>query len=165
MITIKQWMEVVNFKITEGSDYNAYDYGAYALSSWGGEQTSPSFEVIFNPATQEVYEVQAHDYKNNRAYRLINAAHKDAAAVDEEAYEGVNYTDLELPEDWLEKATAIIEGRPYDTRIAIPFELPQADMFVLMKAAHEADLPFNEYITKLLEAALQDPTFAARHKK
>jgi hypothetical protein len=165
MITIKQWMEVVNFRITEGSDYYNYGYGTYALSSWGGEQTSPSFEIIFNPATQEVYEVQAHDYKNNRAYRLVNPAHRDAASSDEEAYEGVNYTDLETPEDWLEKATAIIEGKPYDTRIAIPFELPQDEMFVLMKAAHEADMTFNAYIIKLLESAIQDPTFVERHKK
>ena len=76
MITLKEWMEVADYRITEGSEYYAYG-GAYALDSWNGEQDGYSLEIIFDQKTQEVYEVQACDYKHNRAYRLINEDYKE----------------------------------------------------------------------------------------
>ena len=82
MITLKEWMEVANYRITEGSDYYAYG-GAYALSSWSGDQDGYSLEIVFDQKTQEVYEVQACDYKHNRAYRLINERHKEESRDDE----------------------------------------------------------------------------------
>jgi len=39
MITLKQWMEVVNYRITEGSQFQWECYGshAYTLDSWNGD--------------------------------------------------------------------------------------------------------------------------------
>ena len=68
-IMIKQFMETVNYRITEGSDYGwqCYGHNAYMLDSWNGEQDGHSLTIIFDTKTQEVYEVQAHDYVNQRA--------------------------------------------------------------------------------------------------
>ena len=54
MITLKEWMEIVNYRITEGSDFTWSCYGdnAYCLDSWDGDQNGSSFTIIFDTKTQ-----------------------------------------------------------------------------------------------------------------
>lgn len=160
MITLKEWLEVVNYRITEGSNYlwNCYGPDSYSLDSWNGDQDGHSFTITFDTRTQRVYEVQAHDYKNQRAYRLINSEFRSIMEQEadyrhvnkKEAWEDVNYVDLEADDDWIQKAIAIAAGAEYDTRVSIPLELDDADLLVLMKQAHAADLTFNEFVEDLL---------------
>lgn len=178
MVTLKEWMEVVGYRITEGSNYcwECYGANAYMLDSWNGEQDGHSFSVIFDTRTQEVYEVQAHDYPNNRAYRLINPdyaqAHKDEAndrSVDlNQAWDDVTYTDLEVEDDWIQKALAIAAGEDYDTRVSIPVDFSDDDLFTYMKMAHERDITLNQLIEQALRAAIEDfeedpEAFKAKH--
>ena len=119
MITIKEWMELVDYKITEGSDYcwNCYGSNAYILDSWNGDDEGHSFCIIFDTKTQTVYEVQAHDYDYlyDRAYRLINpefkAAHDTEAAERNaelnQVWDDVNYVELDVDDDFIQKALAI----------------------------------------------------------
>ena len=83
MITLKEWMELVDYRITEGSEYCWQCYGpdAYSLDSWNGDQNGYSFCIIFDNKTQVVYEVQAHDYVHNRAYRLSILTSKVTTAM------------------------------------------------------------------------------------
>lgn len=163
---LKDWMEVVDYRITEGSDYGwqCYGYNAYCLDSWNGDQDGHSFSIIFDTKTQEVYEVQAHDYKHNRAYRMINPAYNKAfrdEATDREswmneAFEGVEYIDLEVEEDWLEKARAIFRGEDYDTRVSMPIDFTDEELLKYMKLAHERDMTFNQFVEEALRAAIED---------
>ena len=160
MITLKEWMEVVGYRITEGSDYcwDCYGPNAYQLDCWNGEQNGYSFTINFDTITQVVYEVQAHDYANNRAYRLRNPDYieeHDAEATERdcsinEAWEDVNYVDLETEDDWLAKAEAIIAGEVYDTRVEVPLTLDKDQMYQLMQMAHENDMTLNQLVEKLL---------------
>ena len=70
MITLKEFMEVVDYRITEGSNYmwDCYGPNSYSLDSWNGEQEGHSFTIIFDTKTQVVYEVQSHDYRTQRAF-------------------------------------------------------------------------------------------------
>ena len=157
MITLKEWMEVANYRITEGSDYFAYG-GAYALTSWSGDQDGYSLEIIFSPRTQEVYEVQACDYKHNRAYRLVHGDYRDEK-LNDEAWDNTNWIDLESDDDWFQKALSIVAGEDYDTRVTIPIDLPEAELMVLFKAAHDADMTFNDFVEKILREKLADEGF------
>jgi len=152
MITLKEWMEVSNYRITEGSDYNAYG-GAYALTSWNGDQDGYSLEIIFDQKTQTVYEVQACDYKHNRAYRLINDAHKQVGR-DDEAWDNTRWIDLEADDDWIQKAQSIVAGRDYDTRITVPIDLTDQELLALMKLAHERDVTLNHLVDQVLREAM-----------
>ena len=163
MISLKEWMEVANYRITEGGDYFAYG-GAYALTSWNGDQDGYSIEIIFSPRTQEVYEVQACDYKHNRAYRLVHGDYRDEK-LDEEAWEEVKWVDLESDDDWIQKALAIVAGEDYDTRVTIPIDLPEAELMVLFKQAHAADMTFNDFVEKVLREKLADEGFIERLKE
>ena len=157
MISLKEWMEVANYRITEGGDYFAYG-GAYALTSWSGDQDGYSIEIIFSPRTQEVYEVQACDYKHNRAYRLVHGDYRDEN-LDTEAWDDTNWIDLESDDDWIQKALSIVAGEDYDTRVTIPLDLPEAELMVLFRAAHAEDMTFNDFVEKVLREKLADEGF------
>ena len=158
-------METVNYRITEGSDYGwqCYGHDAYMLDSWNGEQDGHSLTIIFDTKTQAVYEVQAHDYVNQRAYRLINPDYakknkkeaKKRNVSRKEAWDDVDYVDLETDEDFLEKAQAIVNGTDYDTRVQVPLELDDDTMFQMMRMAHERDLTLNEFVEDLLREFLK----------
>lgn len=160
MITIKDFMEVVNYKITEGSAYCWHCYGpnAYSLDSWNRVHDGHTISIVFDTDTQEVYEACAYDYKNNRAYRLINPDYKpdhDEEAAgrgvnSKEAWEDVNYVDLETDEDFLEKARAIVNDQDYDIRVQVPLTLDKDQMFQLMELAHENDITLNQMVERVL---------------
>jgi hypothetical protein len=163
-MTLKDFMEVTGYRITEGSDYGWECYGpnSYMIDSWNGDQDGYSFSIIFDTKTQVVYEMQAHDYSNNRAYRVLNAAttkkmKKEAKrrSIDkDEAWDGVDYVDLEVVEDFLEKARAIVAGEEYDTRVQVPLTLPDDQLFELMKMAHERDITLNALVEDVLRTQL-----------
>jgi hypothetical protein len=160
MISLKQFMELVDYRITEGSDYcwDCYGSDAYSLSYWNQDHSGHSFCIIFNTKTHTVYEVQAHDYLHDRAYRLIHPAGQLAYAAEArqrdvafaEAWDNVNYVDLETDEDFLDKAQCIIAGEDYDTRIDLPLRLDDDALFELMKQAHERDITLNQLVEDIL---------------
>ena len=161
---MKEWMELVNYRITEGSDYCWQCYGpnAYHLDSWNGDQDGHSFTIIFDTKDQTVYEVQAHDYLHQRAYRMINEDFqkknkKEAKRRDinkDEAWDDVNYVDLDVDDDFIQKCLAIAAGEDYDTRVSVPLDLSDEDMFELMKQAHENDITLNYHVESILRNAL-----------
>jgi len=164
MITMQQFFELIEYKITEASTYGWQCYGphAHSIDSWNGDQQGYTLSMVFDTRDQTVYEVTACDYDQNRAYRLIHPDYekkhrKEAKRRDvnyQEAWDDVNFVDLELTEDFLEKAHAIRAGESYDDRVAVPVELPDAEMFKLMKLAHKADVTLNQYVANLLRDAL-----------
>lgn len=155
MITVKEWMELVDYRITEGSEYYGYAPRAYALSSWNGEQDGYSFELIFNTETQEVYCVEACDYERQKAYRLINPDYVNTPH-DAEAWDDIEWINLECEDDFLQKALAIKNGENYDTRISVPLALSDDEMLTLFKNAHEADVTVNQYVEDALRQFLAD---------
>jgi hypothetical protein len=165
MITLKEWMEVVDYRITEGSGYSWQCFGAnaYCLDSWDGDQDGHSLSITFDQKTQTVYEVQIHDYRNQRAYRMINpdytSAHTAEAASRgtyniNEAWEDVLYTDLEVDDDWIQKALAVAAGEVYDTRISVPIDMSDTELLKYMKLAHEQDVTFNQLVETALREAI-----------
>jgi 5-carboxymethyl-2-hydroxymuconate isomerase len=168
MITMKEWMELVSYRITEGSDFGWQCYGSnvYQLDSWNGDQDGHSFSIIFDTRDQTVYEVQAHDYLHNRAYRMINQdfakkMKKEAKRRDvnrNEAWEDVDYVELDVDDDFIQKSLAIKAGEDYDTRVEVPLDLDEATMFSLMQAAHERDITLNELVEDILCEVLKKET-------
>lgn len=168
MITMMDFMKTFNYRITESDDYGWSCYGpdARSLSAWNGKHDDGGWSgnIVFDTKTQTVYEVEVCDYTNERAYRIINpdfrkaydAEAKDRGADADQAWDCVKFTDLEIDEDWLTKAEAIVAGEDYDTRVSIPIELPDNELLVLFKMAHERDMKFNDFVEEVLTAALED---------
>jgi hypothetical protein len=166
MITIEEFMKTIGYRLTEGSDYGWKCYGpnAYSLSSWNGVHGAGgwSANIVFSTKSQKVYEVDVCDYTNNRAYRLINPKYKDRhdaeaanrSELANQAWDNVNYIDLEIEGDWLEKTRAIVAGEDYDTRVQMSVEFSDEEALRYMKAAHELDITFNQFIERALREAM-----------
>ena len=175
MITMQEWMEIVKYKISEGDTYcwHCFGYNAYFLDSRSSDDVMDdeghSFTIIFDTSTQEVYEVQAHDFRLNRAYRMINPDYQEKIKNESagrgtnhyEAWEGVDYVDLETDDDFIQKCLAIAAGEDYDTRVSVPIDLTDSEMMTLFMMAHKADKTFNEFVTDILVAALEDRGFVS----
>lgn len=144
MITIKQWMEINNYRITESNEYENH---LLTLDSWDGNQDGYSSSITFNPKTEEVQSVDVCDYAHNKAYRLSTNPNKQD---DKNAYDGVDFIDLDIDEDFIEKAIAIANYQEYDDRIIVSIELEHKDAFALMLMAHEQDITLNTLINNIL---------------
>jgi hypothetical protein len=164
MITLKEFMEVVDYKITEGSDFcwNCYGPNAYRLDSWNQEQEGHTVSIVFDTRTHEVYEASAYDYRRDRAYRLINSDYKEAHTSEaqsrdvneNQAWDDVNYVDLEADDDFIQKALAIVANEDYDTRVEVPLDLDDDTLFGLMKMAHERDITLNQLVEDILRTEI-----------
>ena len=166
MISLKEFMETVNYRITEGSNYgwSCFGHDAYSLDSWNGDQDGHSLTITFDTKTQVVYMVEAHDFKNQRAYRMINPDFKNLhnaevgmrgitdQAWEDDAGEPVEYIDLDVADDFVEKARAIVAGEDYDTRVQISVDFTNEEILQYALMAHEQDITLNE----LIEGALRD---------
>jgi len=162
MITMKEWMELVDYRITEGGEYGWQCYGpnAYTLDSWNGVHGvgGHSFSIVFSTKTQKVYEVSMCDYTNDRAYRMIvenkRAKHRkesQSRAVNlNQAWDDVDYVDLEVDDDFFQKALAIRAGETYDNTVSVPIDLPDDLMMFAFRAAHEADMTLNDWMNQML---------------
>jgi hypothetical protein len=165
MITLKTFMETVDYRITEGSAYGWSCYGEnpFALDSWKDHWENNSLSIVFDTKTQVVYEVTAHDYINNRAYRLVNPDHVQAIEQEAQrrgvnyksAWDDVNWVDLDTDEDFLEKAQAIFQGQDYDTRVQVPLDLDDKTLFQLMHMAHESDVTLNQKVEEILRDVIE----------
>ena len=168
MITLKEWMELTDYKITEGSDYGWGCYGpnSFTLDSWNGihGKGGYSFSIVFSTKSQKVYEVSMCDYTNDRAYRMINPKfqekHRKEAEMRDvnlnEAWDCVDYVDLDVVDDFIQKALAIRAGESYDTRVQVQVDFSDEDLLQYMKIAHERDITFNELVEDALRHAIEE---------
>ena len=164
---MQQFMEAINYRISEGGDYgwNCYGSNSHQLSAWNGIHGAGgwSANIVFSTKSQKVYEVTACDYTNERAYRLINPKYKnkhDAESIhrDEpgnQAWDDVDYIDLDVEEDFLSKLEAITTGQDYDTRVQMQVDFSDEELLTYMKMAHDQDMTFNEFVEQALRAAIE----------
>ena len=165
MITLKDWMELVAYRITETSDYgwNCYGENAQTFTFWDGSHTGVSTDIIFDMKNQTVYEVTAHDFAMSKSYRMINPEYRDLYQAevkerkqDDMAYDDVEYVDLETDEDLLDKLSKILNYEIYDTRIQVPLTLNRDQIYQMMEQAHKKDMTLNQYAEHLLRQAIDE---------
>lgn len=159
-------MELVDYKITEGDSYGWTCFGpnSYQLSSWNGlhDDGGYSFNIVFSTKSHKVYSVEVCDYTNDRAYRMIHPDYvkkheKEAKNRDvnlNEAWDDVEFIDLEVVDDFIEKALAIKESKDYDTRVSVPVEFTDAEFANYARMAHEQDITLNQLIERALRNAI-----------
>jgi hypothetical protein len=163
MITIENFLNTVGHRISGGSEYqwNCFGPDARYLDSEFPDRYSAS--IVFDTQTQVVYEATVCDYSANRAYRWLNPDFKSEfenevliRGSQDQAWDNVGYIDLDVTEDWLTKARAIVIGESYDSRVSVPIDLPDDEMLALMTLAHKRDITLNQLVEQILTLAIQD---------
>lgn len=159
-------MECTDYRITESGKFmwSCYGDNALGIDYWNGRyEGGVSINVVYDTKTAFVYEMQAWDYDNNREYRWIHPGYveghaKEALERNVDHFQSLDdrkFIDLEVAEDILEKAYAIARGEEYDDRIIVPLDLDDAQLFQLMKMAHESDMTMNEYVEQILRMEIK----------
>ena len=134
------------------------------MDAWDGDHNGVNTSVVFDTEDQTVYEATVYDYGRSRAYRLINPSYlkkykkeaKSRKIAWNNAWDSVNYIDLDVDEDWLEKAQAIMSGEEYDERVQVPVIFEDEELLQYMKMAHERDMTFNEFVEEALRYTIEE---------
>lgn len=161
MITKKECLELVDYQILHTCRFLWDCFGRYAQTMIT-EGNGYELAVIMDIKSDVVYQVEITDCILKKAYRLTNPDFADSY-FSEVKSRGVSdsnnycedFIDLEVTEDFLEKATAIINGKPYSTDITVPLDLSDEELLPLFKAAHAANVTFNQYMTSIIEAVIK----------
>ena len=168
MIDMKEWMELVDYKITEGDNYGWSCFGPYSyqLSSWNGihGKGGYSFNIVFSTKSHKVYCVEVCDYTNDRAYRMINPKFQEKHEKEaktrnvnmNEAWDMVEYVDLEVDDDFIQKSLSIKAGEDYSTDISVPIDLPDDLLLEAALNAHRQNITLNEYINTALREMIDE---------
>lgn len=168
MITLNDFLDVINNDKTTGDSflYECYGPNAYSMEYWNGKHDDggTSMSVVFDLRTQVVYEMEAWDYDNQREYRWVHPDYKKALFDEtssrghdpEDSVDGRKYIDLDVEADILEKASAMYEGVPYDTRVLMEIDFDDDLLLSAMKLAHEQDITFNQYVENALRRMLEE---------
>lgn len=155
--------EALEHKITGGSEYmwNCWDNARWL----DYESDYAHASVVFNSKTQEVYTAEVNDKENkHKPYRWLNPLYKDAMLTEAEqrginsnqAWDNVNWYDLEVQDDWLTKAGAIMRGEDFDQRVEVPLDLDDDTLFKLFMMAHERDVTLNKMVEIVLQNAIDN---------
>ena len=159
---LKAVNEALDHRIDDGSESQGKCYPTARYLDY--DTAFGHVSVIFNTTDQEIYEatIEIKD-TGSRPYRWLNPETKDAMLAEasqrgvdkDNAWDDVNWIDLETEEDFLEKAKAIMNGEKFDKRIQVPIELSDEDFLALAKMAHERDITFNEMICETLREVIK----------
>jgi hypothetical protein len=164
MITIKDFMETIDYKVTEGSNYlwDCFGDTVHRFDHWNEMQDGHAISILFDTRTHTAYQMEAHDYANERSYRWTHPDYIQSyydecdskGVARNNAYDNVTFVELETAEDMLDKARSIFLGEEYDTRVSIPVDLPDDVLFELMRQAHEQDITLNEHMENIIRREL-----------
>ena len=157
--------EALDHKITSGSDYqwNCYPDGRYL----DYESDFAHVSVLYSTIDQTIYQAEIHVKceawdEDKSPYRWLNPDYKDAfykeskkRKVDPDiAWDDVKWIDLEVAEDFLEKATALFNGEECDTRVQFPVDLDDDVILKLTMEAHKRDITLNKMIEIILQEVI-----------
>jgi len=147
-------------RIVDGSEYQwtCWDNGRFL----NYESEYADVSIVFNSTNQVVYEANIYSKQDEKSHRWLNPEYKDAYLKEAKernvdpniAYDEVKFVDLDVSEDWLEKANAIFNGRPYDSRIQVPLDLDDDILFQLCLEAHKHDITLNQMVEKVLREVI-----------
>ena len=168
MAHLKDYITAIDYKVTGGTEFQWRCFGDHAryldADDCEGSDGTYSINCVFDSQTQTIYMIEAWDYVLDRQYRWIDPDWVDAYrkackkhSVDfAGSLEGSKFIDLELSEDILEKAQALVRGEAYDERVRVPVEFSDEELLHYMKLAHERDITFNQLIEEALRHAIEE---------
>ena len=154
--------EKFNHKIVSGSEYHWNCYPNARFLEYESDYAHAS--VIYSTVNQEIYEAEISIKRDAweedmRPYRWLNPDSKDFMIAEAEqkkvdwqqAWDDVKWIDLDVEQDFFEKAVAIFNGEEFDKRVQMEVDLDDATILMLAKEAHKRDITMNKYIEEVLQ--------------
>lgn len=168
MITIKEFLEATQYRITAGSEFIWDCYGRNARYLDCGESpdgdTEYSASIVYDTETQVVYVAELWDYKRKRYYRYFcDSEYRELYRTEsekrhldfDEAFDEAKYTDLDCPVDFLAKVSAVFREEDYPDDVTVFVDIDDENLFELMKQAHEKDITLNMLLNQLISEMVE----------
>jgi hypothetical protein len=165
---LKKFLECFDYKISGGSEYQWKCFGDNArFMDFESEHAHGS--IIFDTVNQTVYCSEVSTKEEKYQYRwlnpdFINSYRQEAIEknIDPDiAWDNTKWTNLEVEEDFFEKANAIFNNKDFDTSIAVTLDLPDDLLLKAALNAHNKGITLNDYINEALAMLVaeykQDP--------
>lgn len=120
MITMKDFMEVVDYRVTDCTRYcwECFGTDAHSMDFWDGDHKGKSVHVVFSTKDKTVFQMEAYDFAIDKAIRWTNPDYT-ALYIEEstrrkcdpdQAYDDTKFIDL-AQEEFLKTAYAIVQGK------------------------------------------------------
>ena len=171
-----RFCELTRHKLTEVSHFiwPCFGENAHNFSYWNEDHDGFSISAIVRLDHMTVEVLEVCDYAGNRAYRWFNpytgardAYMKSAVANSDtpknQAWDDVDFVDLEVLEDFIAKAEAIRDGRDYDQRVTVPVDISDEDFAHIAKLAHDRDITFNQMVEHILREEIARHELSSTH--
>lgn len=158
---LKDVNQALDHKIVGGSGYQWNCYPEARFMDYESDHAHAC--VLFSTETQVIYCAEINDKSNQyKPYRWLNPDYKDEYLVEAKdrgvnpntAWDDTDWYDLELSEDWLEKANAIFNGQEFDDRVQIQVDLENDVILQLSMEAHKRDITLNKMMELVLQNAI-----------
>ena len=154
--------EAFDHKITSGSEHCWACYPDARYLDY--ESDFAHVSVLYSTVSQEIYSadvsVKSEAWvEDKKPYRWLNPEYKHLYYAEAEkrnihpnkAWDDTDWVDLEVEEDFLEKATAIFNGQEFDNRVQVPLDLDDNLILHLAMEAHKRDITLNNMIEIILQ--------------
>jgi hypothetical protein len=164
---LSQINEAMNHRITSGSEYNWQCFPNARFLDY--ESDFAHVSVLYSTTDQTVYQAEVSVKReawdeDKKPYRWLNPDYKDSLYKESEkrqvdtdiAWDDVKWIDLEMEEDFLEKATAIFNGEECDTRVQFPIDIDDELILKLSMEAHKRDITLNKMIEIILQEVIDN---------
>lgn len=150
MIKLNDFLNITNYECGHLEVVGQQDvYGKTAISLEVYGVGSNKLICAYDIVSQEVLEIIAEDHKAGKSYVWQTSDIRGLGNYRDQLIE------LETEEDILEKAEAIFNGVPYDSRIVIPVDITDKDFLLYAKAAHKLDITINEFMERAIREMIE----------
>lgn len=164
---IEQAIKAFEHKITSGSEFGWDCLGPNARYLDFESHTAHG-SILYDTNTFVVYEANVNDKNDEYRYRYFEPTILDNLKKEctqrgtnfETAWDDMKWYDLEVEEDFLEKANAIFTGKSFDKRVQVPIELEDNELLHLAMEAHKRDITLNQMVENLLNEAIRNRTMS-----
>ena len=162
---LSQTNQAFNHKITSGSEYQWNCFPDARFLDYESDYAHAT--VLYSTETQEIYQADVSVKRDawaedKKPYRWTNPSFKDAYLSEakernvdpDQAWDDAKYVDLEVEEDFFEKAIAMFNGEDFDTRVQIELDLEDDLILQLAMEAHKRDVTLNKMVEIVLQKAI-----------
>jgi hypothetical protein len=165
MNILEQFLKAVEYKITDAWQHQWKSYNDAQVL--GCENEFASMSIMYDRRDQTVIEISVStelEARAQHAYRWLNPDYRDAIMAEADsrgvnkmqAFDGLDYIDLDVVEDILEKGKALLANEVFDTRVQIPLEFSEEELMRYFRMAHERDITLNQLISEALMRVITD---------
>ncbi len=164
-MNISDFLIAINYNIQECVKYQWDSFGPNALITnyWNQQhdETGVDISAVFDGCTQQVYKIDACCSRTDCVYQWVNpnylqAYHTEFEKKSVNLPEEKKLVNIADDDQMMMICKTLYSGQEYNHKVSIDIDLPDDLLFKSLMMAHEQDITFNEYVSKVLDSYINE---------